>query len=67
MFWGPDKAFYRIDQDSGKNFHLVEPSIFCKFSKLFFPARPSEGKTRDSDIIPFHRSDLGHLHEPVVV
>ena len=66
-FGGRIKLYIALSKIPEKNFHLVEPSIICKFSKLFFPARPSEAKTRDIDIIPFQRSHLGHLHQLVVV
>ena len=55
-FGGWKKLYIALSKIPEKK-NLVEPSIFFKFSKLFFPARPSEAKTRDSDIIPCHFTD----------
>ena len=66
-FWGWIKLYIALSKIPEKIFIWLKPRFFYKFSKLFFPARPSEAKTRDSDIIPFHRSDLGLLHQLVVV
>ena len=66
IFLGRNKSLYRTEQDSANFFfYLVETSVFCEFSKLFFfPARPSEAKTGASDIIP---GFSGHLHQLVFV
>ena len=65
IFWPAINLYIALSKILQKFFHLVETSIFCEFSKLFFfPARPSEAKTGASDIIP---GFSGRVHQLVVM